>query len=107
MSARCRVRTGLYAWVCKQMRPEILSQVFYALRSLFLFPFFSFQSSHLNELVKSHKLDGTVKSARCKARESLGMRRTYKYVRMTKDEAQRSRWTFYEAVNLGLARQAK
>ena len=51
-----------------------------------------------DELVKSHKLDGTVKSARCKARESLGMRRTYKYVGMTKDEAQRSRWTFYEAI---------
>jgi hypothetical protein len=55
---------------------------------------------NLDELVKSHYLDGTVKSARCKARESLGMRRTYKYVGMTKDEAQRSRWTFYEAVNL-------
>jgi len=26
------------------------------------------------------------------------MRRTYKYVGMTKDEAQRSRWTFYEVV---------
>ena len=54
---------------------------------------------NFDELVKSHKLDGTVKSSRCKARESLGMRRTYKYVGMTKDEAQRSRWTFYEAVN--------
>jgi hypothetical protein len=51
-----------------------------------------------DELVKSHQLNGTVKSSRCKARESLGMRRTYKYVGMTKDEAQRSRWTFYEAV---------
>jgi hypothetical protein len=51
-----------------------------------------------DELVKSHKLDGTVKSSRCKACESLGMRRTNKYVGMTKDEAQRSRWTFYEAV---------
>ena len=55
-----------------------------------------------DDLVKSHKLDGTVKSSRCKARESLGMRRTYKYVGMTKDEAQRSRWTFYEAVNSGV-----
>jgi hypothetical protein len=51
-----------------------------------------------DELVKSHKLDGTVKSARCKAHESLGMRRTYKYVGMTEAEAQRRRWTFYEAV---------
>ncbi|MEE8299713.1 MAG: hypothetical protein V3R28_00235, partial [Desulfatiglandales bacterium] len=36
-------------------------------------------------------------------RESLGMRRTYQYVAMTKDEAQRRRWTFYEAVNISLA----
>jgi hypothetical protein len=58
----------------------------------------------IDELVKSHKLDGTVKSARCKARESLGMRRTYKYVGMTKDEAQRpdglNRETFFEAVKI-------
>jgi hypothetical protein len=52
-----------------------------------------------DEPVKSFKLDGTVKSSRCKARESLGMRRTVKYVGMTKDEAQRSRWAFYEVVN--------
>jgi hypothetical protein len=37
---------------------------------------------------------------RAGARESLGMRRTYQYVAMTKDEAQRRRWTFYEAVNI-------
>ncbi len=30
----------------------------------------------IGEFVKSHYLDGTVKSCRCKARESLGMRRT-------------------------------
>jgi hypothetical protein len=54
----------------------------------------------VDEFVKSHKLDGTIKSSRCKARESLGMRRTYRYVGMTKDEAQRSRWTFYEAVKV-------
>jgi hypothetical protein len=41
--------------------------------------------------VKSHKSDGTVKSSRCKARESLGMRRTYQYAAVTKDEAQRRR----------------
>jgi len=29
------------------------------------------------------------------------MRRTYRYAAMTKDEAQHSRWTFYEAVNIG------
>jgi len=53
---------------------------------------------------KSHKLDGTVKNSRCKARESLEMRRTYKTVAMTKDKAQRpaelQRETFYETVNL-------
>jgi hypothetical protein len=54
----------------------------------------------VNELAKSRQSDGTVKSSRCKARESLGMRRTVKYVGMTKDEAQRSRWTFYEAVTI-------
>ncbi len=27
------------------------------------------------------------------------MRRTYQYAAVTKDEAQRRRWTFYEAVN--------
>jgi len=29
------------------------------------------------------------------------MKRTYKYAAMTKDEAQHSRMTFYEAVNYG------
>ncbi len=52
-------------------------------------------------LVKSHKSDGTVKNSRCKAHESLGMRRTYQYASVTKDEAQRRRWTFYEAVKFG------
>ena len=32
------------------------------------------------------------------AQESLGMRRTWKYAAVTKDEAQQSRWTFDEAV---------
>jgi hypothetical protein len=45
-------------------------------------------------------MDGKVKSFRCKASKSLGMRRTYKYAAMTKDEAQRRRWTFYEAVKI-------
>ncbi len=30
------------------------------------------------------------------------MRRTYGYVGMTEDEAQRSRWTFYEVVNFDI-----
>ena len=34
-------------------------------------------------LVKSHKSDGTVKSSICKARESIGMRRTYRYAAVT------------------------
>ncbi len=64
-------------------------------------------------LVRSHKSDGTAESSRCKAHESLGMRRTYQYAAVTKDEAQRSpsallravsmsngRWAFYEAVKL-------
>jgi len=45
----------------------------------------------IDKFVKSQNLDDTVKSSRCKARESLGMRRTYVYVGMTEDEAQRSR----------------
>ena len=47
---------------------------------------------------KNHKMDGTVKNSRCKARKSLGMRRTHKYAAVTEDEAQHRRWTFYEAV---------
>ena len=63
----------------------------------------------LDEAVKSRKSDGTVKSFRCKARKSDGMRRTYLYAAMTEDAApvcahrtsrQRRRWTFYEAVKL-------
>jgi hypothetical protein len=38
--------------------------------------YFSFRNI-FDELVKSHYLDGTVKSAKCKACESCGMRRTY------------------------------
>ena len=53
-----------------------------------------------DEVVKSQKSDGTVKSSRCKARKSEGMKRTYLYAAMTEDAAERRRWTFYEAVNL-------
>jgi hypothetical protein len=56
--------------------------------------------NNIKGLVKSHNSDGTVKSSRCKAHESLGMRRTYQYAAVTKGEAQRRRWTFYEAVNI-------
>ena len=55
-------------------------------------------TQRIDELVKSHQLDGTVKSARCKAGESLGIKRTYKSVRMNNAEAQCSRLAFYEAV---------
>jgi hypothetical protein len=40
-----------------------------------------------DELVKSQEWDGKVKSAKCKACESRGVRRTYPYAAMTKDEA--------------------
>ena len=36
-----------------------------------------FQRNRNDDFVKSHEMDGTVKSSRCKAHESLGMRRTY------------------------------
>ena len=51
-----------------------------------------------DEVVKSQTSDGTVKSSRCKARKSEGMRRTYMYAAMTEDAAERRRWTFCEAV---------
>ncbi len=51
-------------------------------------------------LVKSHKSDATGKSSRCKARESLGMRRTYQYAAVTKDEAQRSPSALLKAVSM-------
>jgi hypothetical protein len=53
----------------------------------------------IDGLVKTSQGDGTVKSSRCKARESLGMRRTYVCAAVTKEEAQHRTWTFYEAVN--------
>ena len=54
----------------------------------------------IDEVVKSQKSDGTVKSSRCKARKSRGVKRTYSYAAMTRDAAQRRRWTFYEAVKI-------
>jgi hypothetical protein len=52
-----------------------------------------------NGLVNRHKSDGTVKSSRCKARESLGMRRTYQYAAVTKGEAQRRPSALLRAVS--------
>ena len=34
------------------------------------------------------------------------MRRTEKYAAVTKDEAERSRWTFYEAVNFRVVKDS-
>jgi len=51
-------------------------------------------------LVKSQRSDDKVKSFRYKARKYEGMKRTYWYAAMTEDAAQRSRWTFYEVVEV-------
>jgi len=40
-----------------------------------------------DEFVISQEWDGKVKSAKCKACESGGVRRTYQYAAMTEDEA--------------------
>ena len=65
-----------------------------------------------DEVVKSQKSDGTVKSSRCKARKSEGMRRTYLCAAMTEDAApvcvqgtgrEPRRWIFYEAVKEGVS----
>jgi len=52
----------------------------------------------VDEAVKIRKSDGTVKSFRCKARKSDGMRCTYLYAAMNEDAAQRRRCAFNEAV---------
>ena len=60
--------------------------------------------------LKVVKGEGIVKSSRCKARKCLpssGRSRNEaykKYAAMTKDEAQRRRWTFYEAGKIVSAR---
>ena len=54
----------------------------------------------VDEVVKSQKSDGIVKSSRCKARKSEGMKLTYLYAAMTEDAAERRRWIFYEAVKV-------
>ena len=47
--------------------------------------------------MKANKVNnGFVKRSRGKARKSAGMRRTCWYAAVTKDEAERSIWTFYE-----------
>ncbi len=62
-----------------------------------------------DELVKSLQTDDTVKSSRCKARgltsshfngAILRNEAYLSYAAVTKDEAQRSRWTFYKVVSL-------
>ncbi|MCX5907001.1 MAG: hypothetical protein NTY64_07390 [Deltaproteobacteria bacterium] len=53
----------------------------------------------LDDLVKSRQRNGFVKSSRCKAHNSSGVRRTWQYAATTKDAGQRRRWTFYEAIN--------
>ena len=61
---------------------------------------FSCYYSNLDDFVKSQDIDGTVKSSRCKAHEYFRNEAYLQYAAMTKDEAQRRRWTFYEAVKL-------
>jgi len=59
-----------------------------------------FADPFIDGLVKSQRSDDKVKRFRCKARKYEGMRRTYWYIAMTEDAAQRSRWTFYDVVVL-------
>ena len=54
--------------------------------------------ARFDDLVKSQNCDGKVKSSICKARKTRGERRTYKVRRNDEGEAQRRRWTFYEAI---------
>jgi len=55
-------------------------------------------SSKIDEIVKTQNWDGKVKSFRCKARKSRVMRRTYRTSKSQRNEAQRSKWTFYKAI---------
>ena len=55
---------------------------------------------NLDSPVKSQRSDDKVKRFRCKAHKYEGMRRTYWYAAMSEDAVQRSRWTFYEVVNI-------
>jgi len=59
-----------------------------------------FANWRLDDLVKSHRNDGFVKSSRCKARKNLGVQRTYKVRCDDEIEAQRRRWIFYETIRL-------
>jgi len=49
---------------------------------------------------ESKRLVDKVKRFRCKAHKYEGMKRTYWYAAMSEDAVQRSRWTFYEVVNI-------
>jgi len=57
------------------------------------------EKMNFDEVVKSPFPDDFGKNSACKAREYCGMRRSYSYAVVTKDESQRSRRTFYEIVN--------
>jgi hypothetical protein len=59
----------------------------YCLPSLVALCIISFQHNAIDEVVLSQKSAGTVKSSRCKARKSEGMKRTYLYAAMTEDAA--------------------
>ena len=55
-----------------------------------------------DDAVRIHKLGEFEKRLIGKAREYQGMRRTRMYAAVTRDEAQRSIWTFYEFVKYGI-----
>jgi hypothetical protein len=57
-----------------------------------------FPTGRKDDLVKSHQIDGNVKSSRCKARKTYGLWLTYEVRRNDEGEAQRRRWAFYEAI---------
>jgi len=55
-------------------------------------------TTKFDELVKSRKSGGKVKSSSSRRRESRVMSRTYRTSKSQRDEAQRRNWTFYEAI---------
>jgi hypothetical protein len=50
------------------------------------------------KVVKSRRSDGAVKSAKTKARESRGVRRTFRTPQRQRDEAQHRYWPFSGAI---------
>jgi hypothetical protein len=63
------------------------------------FPGQVLRSIHEDGLVNSRESYGTVKSSRCKAHESFGMRRSYQYIAVTKGEAERRPSALLRAVS--------